>query len=37
LGRPLVESLKDALVRAYGEHMYERIVASAQADEGTHQ
>lgn len=37
LGRPLVESLRDALVRAYGEQMYERIVASAQAGEGTHQ
>lgn len=37
LGRPLVESLRDALVRAYGEQMYERILASAPGDGGTSQ
>ena len=35
LGIPLVESLKDPLIRAYGERTYERIRAASRGeDEG---
>lgn len=34
LGRPLVESLRDALIRAYGQPMYERILAASRGEEG---
>lgn len=34
LGRPLVESLRDALVRAYGPEMYDRILAASRGEEG---
>lgn len=34
LGRPLVESLRDALTRAYGEDIYNRILAASRGEEG---
>ncbi len=34
MGRPLVESLHDALVRAYGPAMYERILSASRGEEG---
>jgi hypothetical protein len=34
LGLPMVESLREALVRAYGEDLYKRIVAAAKGQDG---
>lgn len=34
LGRPLVESLRDALTRAYGQSMYEQILAESMEERG---
>jgi hypothetical protein len=34
LGLPLVETLREALTRAYGEHMYARILAASRGEEG---
>ena len=34
LGRPLVESLRDPLVRAYGEQMYEQILSASRDESG---
>ncbi|MFN4909155.1 MAG: DUF3109 family protein [Bacteroidota bacterium] len=33
-GTPLVESLRDALVRAYGQELYDRMLAAAQGKDG---
>lgn len=35
IGLPLIVALKDALVRAYGEELYERLLATARDEEDT--
>ncbi|MBM4177922.1 MAG: DUF3109 family protein [Ignavibacteria bacterium] len=37
LGRPLVESLREPLIRAYGEQMYEQILTASRDDLGGQQ